>query len=97
MCQGRNPKLVYGRSAQRWDAAATLERLPPLYAVWHPYKQVVHGVYRRFLPLFVYVQQGTLHPDGQTQSALADLQTLEKWLGGFLLVPLEDRLRTCAF
>ena len=32
----RHVKLVYGREAQRWDAAAALEGLPPLYGVWHP-------------------------------------------------------------
>ena len=36
----RTTKLLYGREAQGWDVATALERLPPLYGVWHTYKQV---------------------------------------------------------
>ena len=88
----RQMKLVYGREAQRWDAATALEQLPPLYGVWHPYKQVVHVLYRRLLPLFVYVQRGTLDP-GAVWTEKPKLRTLESWIGALLMLPADRRTR----
>ena len=92
----RTAKLVYGREAQAWDVAGALGRLPPLYGVWHPYKLVVNTVYRRFLPLLLYFQDGTLPTDGRPVSTVSDLQTLERWLGGLLLVSREATTRAGA-
>ena len=88
----RQLKLVYGREAQQWDAATALGQLPPLYGVWHPYKQVLHVLYRRLLPLFVYVQKGTLAP-GAVWTEHPKLRTLESWIGALLMLPEDRRLR----
>ena len=85
-------KLVYGREAQRWDAAGALARMPPLYAVWHPYKQVLHAVHQRFQPFLQYVAHGRL-PPGKRWRSYPDLQTLERWLAALLLVPEDRRAR----
>ena len=82
----RQVKLVYGREAQRWDAAAALEQLPPLYGIWHPYKQVLHVLYRRLLPLFVFVQRGAL-AEGALWTEKPMLRTLESWIGALLMLP----------
>jgi hypothetical protein len=91
----RQLKLVYGRGAQRWDGAAALEGLPPLYGVWHPYKQVLHVLYRRLLPLFLFVQKGTLAA-GAEWSEKPKLRALEQWIGALLMVPGDRRVRICA-
>ena len=88
----RVQKLTYGREAQRWDVAAALRSMPPLYAVWHPYKQVVHALYERFRPYFHYVASGRL-PEGRRWRSYPDLQTLERWLAAFLLLPEDRRAR----
>ena len=92
----RTMKLVYGREAQRWDVARALARMPPLYAVWHPYKQLVHQVYLRFLPLLHYLKDGTIEV-GRRWRTYPELQTLERWLAGLLLLPADRlaRLRRC--
>ena len=92
----RQMKLVYGREAQRWDAAAALEQVPPLYGVWHPYKQVLHVVYRRVLPVFVFLQRGTLEV-GAVWTENPKLRTLECWIGAILMLPTDRRLRICAY
>ena len=91
----RQLKLVYGREAQRWDGAAALEGLPPLYGVWHAYKQVLYVLYRRLLPLFLFVQRGTLAAGAQW-SEKPKLRALEMWIGALLMVPADRRLRVCA-
>ena len=88
----RQVKLVYGREAQRWDAATALETLPPLYGIWHPYKQVLHVLYRRLTPLFVYVQKGSLEP-GARPMEKPKLRTLESWIDALLMLPADRRLR----
>ena len=91
----RQLKLVYGREAQRWDGAAALATVPPLYGVWHPYKQVLQVLYRRLLPLFLYVQKGTLAA-GVEWSEKPKLRALEQWIGALLMVPADRRVRVCA-
>jgi hypothetical protein len=92
----RQVKLVYGREAQRWEVAAALEQLPPLYGVWHAYKQVLHVLYRRLLPLFVYVQRGS-QPPGANWMEHPRTRTLECWIGALLMLPADRRLRLSAF
>ena len=92
----RTVKLVYGREAQRWTVGEALGRMPPLYAVWHPYKQVVHEVYRRHLSLLHFVKDGTVAV-GRRWRSYPDLQTMERWLGALLRLPEDrrERLRGC--
>ena len=85
-------KLVYGREAQAWDVGGALAQMPPLYAVWHPYKQVLHALYERFLPFLQYVASGRL-PEGRRWRSYPDLQTLERWVAALLLVPEDRRTR----
>ena len=55
-------KMAYCRLTTQWDVHAFTKDLPLLYGVWHPYKHVLELVYRRFLPLFAYLQKGRMAP-----------------------------------
>ena len=57
-------KLAYGRPNQAWDVGG-LDRTPPLFGVWHPYKYVCTCVYRQFHSFFVYLSYGTVSPGDQ--------------------------------
>ena len=53
---------------------------PPLYGIWHPYKYCVEMLHRRFLPLFVYMQQGTVAATTLVTSH-PQLRSVELWVG----------------
>ena len=88
----RQLKLVYGREAQRWSIGDALEGLPPLFGIWHPYKQVLTVLYRRLLPLFVFVQKGTVESLASVMEK-PKLRTLECWIGALLMLPKDRRVR----
>ena len=88
----RVQKLCYAQPLQTWAVREYLRDLPVLYGVWHPYKYVVEVVYRKFLPLFVYLLKGTVNV-GFAIPSMVKLRSQEMWLGAMLLIPLQDRVR----
>ena len=52
-------KIVYGQSYARWNLGTLLGRLPPLYAIWHPYKYAATRCYSAFFPR-MYIVHGKL-------------------------------------
>ena len=64
--------------------------LAPLYGIWHPYKYSVEMLHRRFLPLFVYMQQGTVAADTMVTSH-PKLRSVDLWVGAMLCVPMADK------
>ena len=63
---------------------------PPLYGIWHPYKYCVEMLHPRFLPLFVYMQQGTVAADTQV-TRHPKLRWMELWVGALLCVASADK------
>ena len=64
--------------------------LAPLYGIWHPYKYCVEMLHRRFLPLFVYLQQGTVVAKKKATS-YPTLRSVELGVGALLCVPSADK------
>ena len=76
-------RFMYGRGYQEWDAAALLRRMPPLFGVWHAYKQTVVQVWREFHPFFLYAVRGTISP-GTTFPCKVSLRSIEATVAAML-------------
>ena len=83
-------RMARGVGFQRWNVGALLERMPPLFGIWHPYKNVCMGVWKAFLPYFVFLSHGTV-PEGSSWPTKPTLRAVEVQLACVLKVGLVHR------
>ena len=61
-----------------------------MYGIWHPHKYSVQMLRCRFLPLFVYMQHGTVVAKKKATS-YPTLRSVELGVGALLCVPSADK------
>ena len=78
-------RLLYSPLYWDWDCRRWLRQVPVLYGVWHPYKQTVALVYRRFLPIFAALEQRSPPRAGTLFKAARRTAFMEKMVAALLL------------
>ena len=78
-------RLLYSPLYWDWDCRRWLRQVPVLYGVWHPYKQTVALVYRRFLPVFTALEQRSPPRAGTVFKAARKTAFMEKMVAALLL------------
>ena len=58
-------KMLYGSSYAQWPLTRMLRPSPPLFGVWHAYKDCVLNVFRAFHPIFVFLRDGPVEVGSQ--------------------------------
>jgi hypothetical protein len=53
-------RLMFNKAYVEWDVLETLRKVPPLFGVWHAYKQVCIVVRREFFSIFAFLERGTV-------------------------------------
>ena len=53
-------RCLFGEGYQRWNFRRMLMQMPPLFGVWHPYKQVTVQVWRAFRSYVVHFLHGSV-------------------------------------
>lgn len=86
----RHLKFVYSKTYLRWDYAHHFRFCPPIFGVWHSYKQACRVVWRRFHSQVVFLQHGTCRV-GEPFPVAPRLRTLELLYAAVLLLPVEVR------
>ena len=77
-------RMMHSRVFQRHDMAHWLGNMPLLYGVWHPYKQAVQLVYRRFFPVFALLEAHSGRQGGDARCH-RKLLYMEKMMAALLL------------
>ena len=90
-------KMLYCQGWQRWDVRGWLGDIPVLYGVWHPYKEVVNVVYRRFYPIISLLELGHYAVEGAPVYCGRKVRQLEALFGALLVVAhrLRPELDAC--
>ena len=68
---------------QRWNWHEKLKSTPILYGSWHPYKDLVTNMWRRFHSLFVYLRFGCLGAE-KTVGSYPKMRVTERTIAGML-------------
>ena len=78
-------RLMYSPGMRGHDVLRWLRQIPLLYGVWHPYKQCVSLVYRRFFPLFAVLECTGSPPTVGEVRCYRKLVYMEKMCAALLL------------
>ena len=53
-------RLMFNRAYVEWDVLGDMMQSPPVFGVWHAYKQCCKVVRREFFSCFAYLEKGTI-------------------------------------
>lgn len=53
-------KMVYSKAYSAWDVGHYLCKTPPLFGIWHVYKQICISVHRQFHSAFIFLLRGAV-------------------------------------
>jgi hypothetical protein len=77
-------RLMFNRAYVPWDAMGALCKVPPLFGMWHAYKQACVTVRREFFSIFAYLERGKV--TGWTPGS-AKLRNSELLIAALLMLP----------
>ena len=80
-------RLMYNPSYSRWDVRGMLKEVPLLFGVWHPYKQTLAFIYRRYMPVMALLERQDIPLPGQPLKAARRVLFMEKMFACLLLLP----------
>ena len=83
-------KLAYRVQTAPYNFHKLLLRCPPLYAIWHPYKYLIHSIWRTYFPIFTYLTWGSLK-GGQLVTSKARVRGVEMLFAALLRLPNSER------
>lgn len=52
--------MVYSKAYSAWDVGHYLCKTPPLFGIWHVYKQICISVHRQFHSAFIFLLRGAV-------------------------------------
>ena len=81
----RMARFMYSANYAKWNGRLWLDRVPLLFGVWHPYKQLVHTVFKVFFPIFANVESTSEPRAGSLAVCSHKLLFHEKVIASLLL------------
>ena len=82
----RIQRFMFAPACAGWKVQERLVHTPPVFAVWHVYKQCCTVVRRRFFSVLAYLERGTVDT---WLPAKPHLRNTEVLLGAVLMLPLD--------
>ena len=80
-------KLCYGATYQPWQLRRVFANMPPVYGLWHVYKDAVFGVWRSFCTICSYAAHGIVGLDTHLEAS-PSLHKVERLFAALLTLPL---------